>query len=141
MNRNHFPSRLLKLRSYAPSNLTKFLQIKLSCHSNIIHLPIHHLSIWMQIFSSFFMYKYMLFQPGESKIFSSKCTIKHLNEICVFLIDHLLCIFFLQLWLQRVENNALSSIVIMVFHNIKAYKILKAETAVWHAKSNKNYYK
>lgn len=139
MNRNHLLSGSLKLRSYVPSNLTNFLQIKLSCSANLMHLPIHHVSIWKQIFSSFFMYKYVLFQAGESKNVSSKCAIKLLNEICVFPIDHLLCIFFLQLWLQRVENIALSSIVIMAFHNTKAYKILKAQTAVWHAKSNKNY--
>lgn len=137
MNRNHLPPGSLKLRSYAPSNLTKFLQIKLSCSANLMHLPICHVSNWNQIFSSIFMYKYMLFQAGESKNVSSKCAIKHLNEICVFPVDHLLCIFSQLWWLQRVENKALSCITIMAFHRTKVYKILRVETAVWHAKSNK----
>lgn len=82
----------------------------------------------------------MLFHAGEAKNVSFKCAIKHLNEIRVFPPDHLLCIFFPQLWLHRVVKKALSCIVIMVFHSTKEYKILKAETAVWHAKSNKSYY-
>lgn len=134
MNRNHLPSGSLKLRSYAPSNLIKFLQTKLFCSANLIHLPVHHVSIWKQIFSSIFMYKYMLFQAGEAKNVSSKCAIKHLdelNKICVFPPDHLLCIFFAQLWLHRVVKKALSRIIIMVFHSTKEYKILKAETAVY----------